>query len=79
MISDKEEENARDLFLMPGWQDLMNQIEDQIELCNIDACNSLEDLYFNKGRLAVLRMFMNYEHYVKNINGQDQDVPDVYQ
>jgi len=79
VISEKEEEAARDLFNMPGWQDLMDQIEDQIELCNIDACNSLEDLYFNKGRLAVLRMFSNYEHYVKNINGQDQDVPDVYQ
>ena len=78
MISDKEEENARDLFLMPGWQDLMNQIEDQIELCNIDACNSLEDLYFNKGRLAVLRMFSNYEDYVKNISREDE-TPDVYQ
>ena len=79
MITEREEEEARELFMLPGWRSLMEQIEDQIELCNIDACNNLEDLYFNKGRLAVLRMFNNYEHYVKNINGQDQDVPDVYQ
>jgi len=72
MISEKEEENARDMFVMPGWQDLMDQIEDQIELCNLDACDSAEDLWFNKGRLAVLRMFANYEQYVRSIGEQDE-------
>jgi len=72
MISEKEEENARDMFLMPGWQDLMDQIGDQIELCNLDACDSAEDLWFNKGRLAVLRMFANYEQYVRSIGEQDE-------
>jgi len=72
MISEKEEENARDMFVMPGWQDLMDQIEDQIELCTLDACDSAEDLWFNKGRLAVLRMFANYEQYVRSIGEQDE-------
>ncbi len=72
MISEKEEENARDMFVMPGWQDLMDQIEDQIELCNLDACDSAEDLWFNKGRLAVLRMFANYEQYVRSVGEQDE-------
>lgn len=72
MISEKEEENARDMFVMPGWQDLMEQIEDQIELCNLDACDSAEDLWFNKGRLAVLRMFANYEQYVRSVGEQDE-------
>ena len=72
MISEKEEENARDMFLMPGWQDLMDQIEDQIELCTLDACDSAEDLWFNKGRLAVLRMFANYEQYVRSVGEQDE-------
>lgn len=72
MISEKEEENARDMFVMPGWQDLMEQIEDQIELCNLDACNSAEDLWFNKGRLAVLRMFANYEQYVRSVGEEDE-------
>jgi len=71
MISEKEEENARDMFVMPGWQDLMDQIEDQIEMCNLDACDSAEDLWFNKGRLAVLRMFANYEQYVRSVGEQD--------
>jgi len=72
MISEKEEENARDMFVMPGWQDLMDQIEDQIELCTLDACDSAEDLWFNKGRLAVLRMFANYEQYVRSVGEQDE-------
>ena len=72
MISEKEEENARDMFVMPGWQDLMDQIEDQIELCTLDACDSAEDLWFNKGRLAVLRMLSGYENYVRSIGEQDE-------
>jgi hypothetical protein len=60
------------MFVMPGWQDLMDQIEDQIELCNLDACDSAEDLWFNKGRLAVLRMFANYEQYVRSVGEQDE-------
>ena len=72
MISEKEEENARDMFVMPGWQDLMDQIEDQIELCTLDACDSAEDLWFNKGRLAVLRMLSGYENYVCSIGEQDE-------
>jgi hypothetical protein len=67
MITEKEEEEARDLFMLPGWRSLMEQIEDQMDLCNLDACNTLEDLHFNKGRLAVLRMFHNYEDYVTRV------------
>jgi len=67
MITEKEEEEARELFMLPGWRSLMDQIEDQMDLCNLDACNTLEDLHFNKGRLAVLRMLSNYEDYVTRV------------
>jgi len=67
MITEKEEEEARELFMLPGWRSLMEQIEDQMDLCNLDACNTLEDLHFNKGRLAVLRMLSNYEDYVTRV------------
>lgn len=66
-LTDKEFDEAVDLFAMPGWKTLMEEIEDQLDLCTIDACNTLEDLHFSKGRAAVLRMLLNYENYVRNI------------
>jgi hypothetical protein len=72
-LTDKEFDEAVDLFAMPGWKTLMEEIEDQLDLCTIDACNTLEDLYFSKGRAAVLRMLLNYENYVRNIEDEAQD------
>ena len=72
-ITEKEFDEAVDLFSMPGWKTLMVEIEDQLDLCTIDACSSLEDLYFSKGRAAVLRMILSYEDYVRNANEEDVD------
>ena len=72
MITEKEEEEARELFMLPGWRSLMDQIEDQMDLCNLDACNTLEELHFNKGRLAVLRMLSNYEDYVTRVVQEEE-------
>lgn len=72
-LTDKEFDEAVDLFAMPGWKTLMDEIEDQLDLCTIDACNTLEDLYFSKGRAAVLRMLLNYENYVRNIEDDAQE------
>ena len=73
MITEKEEEQARELFMLPGWATLMEELEDQLDLCNIDACNSLEDLYFNKGRAAVIRMLLGYEAYVTRLGEEEED------
>ena len=59
--------------MLPGWATLMDELEDQLDLCNIDACDSLEDLYFNKGRAAVIRMLLNYEAYVTRLGEEEQD------
>ena len=72
MITEREEEQARDLFRMPGWENLMTELEEQADLCTLDACNNVEDLFFNKGRLAVIRMLLSYENYITRI-GEDQD------
>ena len=72
MITEKEEEQARELFMLPGWRTLMDELEDQADLCNLDACNNVEDLFFNKGRLAVIRMLLNYEDYVTRL-GEEED------
>ena len=79
MITEREEEDARDLFNMPGWKHLVDEWEDQMQMCNIDSCQTLEDLHFQKGRLAVLRMMLNYEAYIKNIMEQDDDIDPVFQ
>ena len=75
MISEREEEQARDLFTMPGWKNLVDEWEEQIQMCNLDSCNTLEDLHFQKGRLAVLRMMLNFENYIKNITEDDDEDP----
>ena len=71
-IGDQQIEDALDLFLMPGWKNLVEECEDQIEMITVDACSTLEDLYYNKGRLAVLRMFTGYENYVRS-SSDEQD------
>ena len=78
MITEREEEEARDLFNMAGWRNLMEELEDQLDLCTLDSCNTIEELHFTKGRAAVIRMLLNYEAYIKNIS-EEEDLPDVYQ
>ena len=78
MISEREEEDARDLFAMPGWKNLVEEWEDQMQMCNLDSCQTLEDLHFQKGRLAVLRMMLNFETYIKNI-AEDADEDRTFQ
>ena len=72
MITEREEEQARDLFMLPGWKNLMDELEDQADLCNLDACNNVEDLFFNKGRLAVIRMLLNYENYILRLGEEEE-------
>ena len=65
-ISDQQIDEALDLFMMPGWKNLMEEVEEQIDLISVDSCSTHEDLWFAKGRLAVLRMFSGYEDYVRS-------------
>lgn len=73
MITEREEEDARDMFAMPGWKHLIEELEEQLDLCTIDACNTLEDLHFTKGRAAVIRMLLNYEDYITRLGEKDED------
>ena len=77
-LTEKEEEAAREMFMTEGWKNLMEEVEDQLDLCTIDACNTLEELHFSKGRVAVLRMLLSYEAYVTQ-EIEDDDVDPIYQ
>ena len=49
----------------------MDEVEEQMELITIDSCSTNEDLWFAKGRLAVLRMFSGYEDYVRSSSEEE--------
>ena len=64
MITEREEEAAREMFFTQGWKNLMEDLEDQLDLCTLDSCHTLEELHFTKGRAAVLKMLINYQDYI---------------
>ena len=64
MITEREEEAAREMFITQGWKNLMEELEDQLDLCTLDSCHTLEELHFTKGRAAVLKMILNYQDYI---------------
>lgn len=79
MSNTELEDRARDMFLTPGWDDFIEEIETQMQQCSLDNCNSAEELWFQKGRLAVLRTIMAYEQFVKSSELQeDWDSDPVY-
>ena len=78
MITEREEEAAREMFMTDGWRNLLDELEDQLDLCTLDACNTLEELHFTKGRAAVIRMILNYEAYITRL-GEQEDLDDTLQ
>jgi hypothetical protein len=72
-LSEKQLEEALDMFLLPAWQRLIEEVEDQMDLITIDSCADGNDLFYNKGRLAVLRMFAGFEQYVRQSIEMDDD------
>ena len=62
------------MFLMPAWKRLIDEVDEQIDLITIDSCQNADDLFYNKGRLAVLRMFSGFEDYVRrSMEVDDED------
>ena len=72
-LSNKEMEEALDMFLLPAWKRLIEEVEDQIDLITVDSCQDGNDLFYNKGRLAVLRMFSGFEQYVRHSADVEDD------
>jgi hypothetical protein len=65
-ISESEIDEALDMFMLKGWKTLIEECEEQLEMISVDSCSTIEDLWFAKGRIAVLRMFTGYEDYVRS-------------
>ena len=63
-LTEQEVDEARALFLTPGWRSFRESVESDLEDCSLDACKDAADLWFQKGRLATLRSIIAYEHIV---------------
>ena len=72
-ITDREVDEAREMFMLKGWEDFMEQVREMVQDCTIDNCKDADDLMFQKGRLATLRTILAYEdmilHAEKEIEG----------
>ena len=72
-ITDREVDEAREMFMLKGWEDFMEQVREMVQDCTIDNCKDADDLMFQKGRLATLRAILAYEdmilHAEKEIEG----------
>ena len=58
-------DDARSLFMTPGWNNFMDELEAAIEACTLDACNSSDQFWEMRGRLSALRQIAGYENGVK--------------
>jgi hypothetical protein len=61
-MDDKYFENARELFLTPGWITFQEELQAAIDTCTLDACNTTEEFWQMRGRLLTLRQLAGYEN-----------------
>lgn len=58
-------DDARAMFMTSGWTNFMEELEAAIDGCTLDACNSSDQFWEMRGRLAALRQIAGYENGVK--------------
>jgi hypothetical protein len=59
---DKYFENARTMFLTDGWTTFNEELNEAINACTLDACQTTEQFWEMRGRLATLRQLAGYEN-----------------
>ena len=59
-------EDARSMFLTQGWKDLIETLQEHEDSITIDRVMTVEDLYYQKGRLDILRLILSYEDQVRH-------------
>jgi hypothetical protein len=69
----KRFDDARTMFLTQGWRDLIETLQEHEESITIDRVSTIEDLYYQKGRLDILRLILSYEDQVRHEEEQGQD------
>ena len=59
-------EDARSMFITQGWKDLMETLQEHQDSITIDRVTTIEDLYYQKGRLEIIRLMLNYDEQVRH-------------
>jgi hypothetical protein len=63
-MSDKRFEDARGMFITQGWKDLVEILQEYEDAITIDRVHNVEDLFYQKGRLEVIRLLLGYENQI---------------
>jgi hypothetical protein len=63
-MSDKRFEDARSMFITQGWKDLVEVLQEYEDAITIDRVHNVEDLFYQKGRLEVIRLLLGYENQI---------------
>ena len=57
-------EDARSMFITQGWKDLVEVLQEYEDAITIDRVHNVEDLFYQKGRLEVIRLLLGYENQI---------------
>ena len=61
-MDDKLIDNYLDMFLSPAWVNLSKSLESDLNvLNNLDSISSVDELYFRKGQMAILKDILALE------------------
>ena len=63
-MSDRRFDDARGMFLTQGWKDLIEVLQEYEDAITIDRVHNVEDLFYQKGRLEVIRLLLGYENQI---------------
>lgn len=66
-------DDARDMFMLPGWEKFMQEIELWIQGVHFDSCKTSDDFWMSKGALNALRQVRAYELMVKQAEADAED------
>ena len=73
MSDDNFYENAREMFMTAGWKDFIQEVAGLEEACSLDACNTSDEFWFNKGKLAAVRVILGYENVLLASEAQQEE------
>jgi len=67
LMTDEEYfDHLRTMFNSQGWQLFIEETQGSVEqLDSIEACRSLEDLWYRKGQIAAMANVLNLESMIK--------------
>ena len=60
----KRFDDARGMFMTQGWKDLVEVLQEYEDAITIDRVHNIEDLFYQKGRLEVIRLLLGYENQI---------------